>query len=89
MNKISRLRYLFVLLTLVFACLLVFPNISQAACCSPICIAPPPAPSCGCCSTPVGNCQSFCQCVSDAETGRSDKPETTTGHVSEEFRKHR
>ena len=55
------------------------------ACCSPVCISP----ECSCCAGIIGQCQTHCTCVSDAETGSADKPKTTLGHISDEFTKHR
>jgi len=53
------------------------------------CRVPPPGPSCGCCNEIVGDCQTFCTCVSNAETGTITDYRTTLGHITNEFNKHR
>ena len=47
--------------------------------------------SCPCapCAGYAGACSAGCDCISTDETGTSDKPKTTIGHVTDEFRKHR
>ncbi len=42
-----------------------------------------------CCRGHVESCQNYCLCVSNAETGSPNKFETTMGHVTDEFNKHR
>ncbi|MEM8833654.1 MAG: hypothetical protein AAGB32_03830 [Pseudomonadota bacterium] len=42
-----------------------------------------------CCYPYVSSCQNFCVCVSDAETGNSGDPNTTIGHITFEFERHR
>lgn len=77
------------LLSFAFGFLFIFSSVSYApkayACCSPGCLPT----QCGCCAGVIGRCQTHCICVSTAETGTSDKPKTTTGHVTDEFSKHR
>jgi hypothetical protein len=46
---------------------------------------------CSLCGCPglLNGCQNHCLCVSDTETGSASKPETTMGHITEEFKKQR
>lgn len=41
------------------------------------------------CSSLVENCRNFCLCISNKETGDASKPETSIGHVTFEFERHR
>lgn len=43
----------------------------------------------GCCRPLIKDCQNFCLCASNSETGTPTKFETTMGHVTDEFNKHR
>ena len=71
----------FLILCLLVFCLNLFLVQKSAAhhecCCSPSC------------TTVVTNCSTDCGKVSTQETGQSDKPKTTLGHITDEFRKHR
>ncbi len=58
---------------------------SSYACSCPKCLPP----QCGCCAGVIGQCQTHCTDVSDVETGKSDNPKTTMGHITDEFKKHR
>ena len=42
-----------------------------------------------CCQMLLDNCQDSCVCFSDGETGSPSKYDTTMGHVTDEFEKHR
>ena len=48
---------------------------------------PPSCNICGC-NEAVGDCQEFCTCVSDGETGKKKDKKTTIGHITDEFTKH-
>jgi len=77
MNKI-----LLPVLSIIFVVLISLPSSAWAFTCIP--------PTCGACCPPVLKaCQDHCLCVSNAETGTPDKPDTTLGHISSEFQKQR
>ncbi len=42
-----------------------------------------------CCRPLINKCQNSCICISNAETGTASKFDTTIGHVTNEFQKHR
>ena len=57
---------------------------ANAGCCPPTCSG------CGCAAYINGPaCSQGCGTISTEETGTSDKPTTTIGHITDEFRKHR
>ncbi len=76
-------KKLFPLLCMILLTLTLFSQNAWAGC------KPDPACGCGACSTHVSACQSHCLCVSNAETGAPDRPKTTLGHITEEFKKQR
>ena len=74
---------IFLLLITIFSINLFLPvNYAHAQCCPTTCTG------CGCPGA-IGTCQTFCSCVSTAATGVPDKPLTTIGHITDEFKKHR
>ncbi len=83
MNK-KTIHSIFLLLVTTFSLFFILPiNNAWAPC------KPDGACSCGPCAGFAGACSAGCACISTAETGTSDKPETTMGHITEEFKKHR
>ena len=85
MNKFSPLIVILICMTFYIGT----SNSAFAAICwPPSTVIPEGCTKCGC-DKKIGECQKGCLCVSDAETGSPDKPETTIGHVTEEFSKHR
>lgn len=70
------------LLVFVFAFAGIIPVKQARAACPPL--------GCVCqCIGASGNCSQGCATISSKETGTSDKPETTMGHITEEFVRHR
>ena len=77
-------NYSLLIISLIIVGMNFFPKTSYGGC-----KLPPSAPGCGCCASKVETCQSGCICTSNAERGSPDTPETTIGHITEEFSKHR
>lgn len=77
MKKYAPLLFIFAVTLITFSATPIKPVF---ACCIPTCTT---------CAPLIGACQTHCTCVSDAEMGTSDKPKTTMGHITDEFKKHR
>lgn len=79
---ISKLSYIVILISFLVG-LVIMPQSALAIKCK--------TPNCDICKCPdlIEGCQNYCVCVSTDETGKTDKPETTIGHITNEFGKHR
>lgn len=78
------------MVSLSFSILLIFPEQKAFAnmCVPDSAVTPGGCTRCGC-DTLIGACQTGCVCTSDSERGSPDNKDTTIGHITDEFGKHR